>query len=94
MNSEKEVPVVSRGERFKAQHGYSLTMKRNMKRKGLNVDEFSDSLAAYRDIRKKRKAKERAQKKKKHEDSVLHMRHKGKARKRKDGKICGSVKRH
>ena len=67
MNSENEVPVVSQGQRFKEKHGYSKTMKRNMLKQGLDPNQFSDSLNAYRDIRKKRRKAAALDKKKKHE---------------------------
>lgn len=52
MSTEEEVPVVpkkSKGQIFKEKHGYSKTMKRNMKKAGVT------SIEDYRKIRKERK---------------------------------------
>lgn len=45
----------SPGQIFREHHGYSKTMKKNMKRNALDVNRFSDSINAYRAIRKLRK---------------------------------------
>ena len=64
----------SKGQLFKAQHGYSKTMKRNLKANGLDINAFSDSINEYRAIRKKRKAAIRKIQQKKHADKAAYRR--------------------
>lgn len=61
-----KAPEVSNGQVFKEKFGYSKSMKRAMRKAGLDINNFSDSLAAYRDVRKKRKSAARKVKKDKH----------------------------
>lgn len=55
------------GQRFKDLYGYSKTMKKNMRKHGLNPQVFSDSVNEYRDIRKKRKKEQAKETKAKHD---------------------------
>ena len=57
---------VTNGFLFKAKHSYSKTLKRNMKKHGLDPMEFSDSIRAYKEIRKKRKQAQSLVRKDKH----------------------------
>lgn len=61
-----KAPEVSNGQVFKQQHGYSKSMKRAMLNAGLDINNFSDSLASYREIRKGRKKAQAKIKKDKH----------------------------
>jgi hypothetical protein len=82
----------------KLKFGVSKTAYKNMRKAELFTDSFelvrnlSAIKDAYKVIRKKRKAEIRKIQKKKHSDSLIHMRAKGKPRKRRDGKARGSVK--
>ncbi len=55
MNTEEVVSKPSKGELFKKKHGYSKTMRKNMKKHDLDPHVYSDSLNEYRGIRKKRR---------------------------------------
>lgn len=46
---------LTKGQIFKDRYGYSRTLYRNMRRNGLDINNFSDSINAYKAIRKKRK---------------------------------------
>lgn len=80
VEKKDDKPKISNGKKFKMLHGYSKTMKRNMKKYGLDPMAYSDSLADYKAIRKKRKAGIRKIQQAKHAASVLHKRTKGKAK--------------
>jgi len=75
------IPILkSKGQQFKEKHGYSKTLYRNMKKAGLDLINYSDSINEYKAIRKKRKKKEVRAKQKKHELSAVHMGTYGKVR--------------
>lgn len=63
---------VSKGQLFKAQHGYSKTMKRNMHKHGVTTVE------EYKVVRKKRKQAERKIQQDKHSKSTAYKRANGK----------------
>lgn len=64
----------TKGQLFKQAHGYSKTMKRNMRKKGVITPE------EYKPIRKSRKLAERKIRQKKHADSVAYKRVNGKGK--------------
>jgi hypothetical protein len=65
----------SKGQLFKQAHGYSKTMKRNMRKAGVDT---SQGYAIA--VRKPRKLAERKVRQKKHADSVAYKRVNGKAK--------------
>ena len=81
MNAEQvNQEILTKGEKFKKQFGYSRTFRRLMNKH--NVSNPED----YKKIRKERKKKEKKKRQKKREDSRLYMRTKGKVRKSKHKK--------
>lgn len=67
------------GQLFKAKHGISKTLKRNMTRVGLNPFDPKD-VSEYKEMRKKRKLTLTVMRQKKHKDSTLYKRINGKKR--------------
>jgi len=52
--------ILTKGQLFRDKHGYSKTLKRNMRKNGLDLENFSESFSAYKEIRKKRKKAQKA----------------------------------
>lgn len=70
----RKIYIPSRGFLFKMKNGFSKSFKRNLDNNNLNIHEFSDSLNAYRDIRRKRKTLERKAMQEKHDKSISFKR--------------------
>jgi hypothetical protein len=66
--------LLSKGKMFKMTHGYSITMHKLMKKHGLDPNQFSDSINAYKAIRKKRKKLAKAAKRAKHDKALAGRR--------------------
>ena len=75
--TEKVVPQKSKGQLYKEKYGISKTMKRNMKKKGLDTSLLGKGegiIATYKQLRKARKKDQKKAQHKKLEASQLHRR--------------------